>query len=258
MLFAVADLAFYQKSKKKVEQQLPPFLRSIRTYLATLAEKFGKTISRSSFRRWLKNWRKVYKRAKRSCKAHRDETLFSFFQQELQALKAWEDRGEIDLFFYDEMGLNLIPSIPYGWQTKGQRIEIPSIKSSNITTAAFLSRDNRLTSFVIQGAINSEMSVQIFDDFAGQLTKKTVVILDNASTHTSNLFKQRKPFWRKKGLLIQYIPAHCPELNYIEMLWHKIKYEWLDFDAFLSKEKLLQHLTAILEQVGEKYRITFS
>ena len=183
--------------------------------------------------------------------------MFSFFQQELQALKAWEERGEIDLFFYDEMGLNLIPSIPYGWQTKAETVEIPSIKSSNITTAGFLSRDNRLTSFVVQGAINSEMSVQIFDDFAGQLTKKTVVILDNASTHTSALFKQRMPFWRKKGMLIQYIPAHCPELNYIEMLWQKIKYEWLDFDAFLSKEKLLQHLTTILEQVGEKYRITF-
>ena len=237
---------------------MPTFLRSIRAYLATLAQQFGKTISRSSFRRWLKNWGKVYKRAKRSCKAHRDETLFSFFQQELQALKAWEDQGEIDLFFYDEMGLNLIPSIPYGWQTKGQTVEIPSLKSSNISTAGFLSRDNRFTSWVVQGAINTEMTVKIFEEFAQSITKKTVVILDNASSHTAKLFQDQLPGWRQKGLLIQFIPAHCPELNYIEMLWHKIKYDWLEIEAFLSKDNLLLHLDNILMEIGNKYRITFS
>lgn len=200
----------------------------------------------------------MYKRAKGSCKPHRDETLFAFLRQALQALKAWEDKGEIDLFFYDEMGLNLIHSILYGWQTKGETVEIPSIKSSNISTAGFLSSDNRFSSFVVQGAINSEMSVKIFDDFSQQLLKKTVVIIDNASTHTSTLFKEAISGWRQKGLLIQYIAAHCPQLNYIEILWRKIKYEWLDFEAFVSKEKLLQHLNDILEQVGKKYRITFS
>jgi transposase len=233
-------------------------LRSIRTYLATLAQQFGQTISRSSFRRWLKNWGKVYKRAKRSCKAHRDQSLFSVFQEELQALKEWEDQGQIDLFFYDEMGLNLIPSIPYGWQTKGETVEIPSIKSSNISTAGFLSRDNRFTSWVVEGAINTEMTVKIFDAFANTLAKQTVVILDNASIHTSKHFQEHIAGWRQKGLLIQYIPAHCPELNYIEMLWHKIKYEWLEIQAFNSKDSLVLHLNEILKGVGQKYRITFS
>ncbi len=222
-----------------------------------MAQQFGQTISRSSFRRWLKNWGKVYKRAKRSCKQHRDEGLFAFFEHELQALKDWEDQGQIDLFFFDEMGLNLIPSIPYGWQTKGQRVEIPSIKSSNISTAGFLSRDNRFTSWVVEGAIDSEMTVKIFEQFAESIEKKTVVILDNASIHTSQHFQSRIHSWHQKGLWIQYIPAHCPELNYIEMLWRKIKYEWLEIEAFTSKENLLLHLTQILKNIGKKYRITF-
>lgn len=233
-------------------------MRSIRSYLATLAQQFNQTISRSTFRRWLKNWGKVYKRAKRSCKAHRDQSLFSVFQEELQALKEWEDQGQIELFFYDEMGLNLIPSIPYGWQTKAERVEIPSIKSSNISTAGFLSRDNRFTSWVVEGAINTEMMVKIFNDFAQTITKRTVVILDNASSHTSKLFQDHIAGWRQKALLIQYIPAHCPELNYIEMLWRKIKYEWLEIEAFASKESLLLHLNDILKAIGQKYQITFS
>ena len=232
-------------------------MRSIRTYLATLAQQFDQTISRSTFWRWLKNWGKVYKRAKRSCKAHRDQTLFRVFQDELQALKEWEDQGQIDLFFYDEMGLNLIPSIPYGWQTKAETVEIPSIKSSNISTAGFLSPDNTFISWLVEGAINTEMRVKIFNAFAQTITKQTVVILDNASSHTCKLFQDHIPGWRQKGLLIHYIPAHCPELNYIEMLWHKIKYEWLDLEAFASKESLLLHLNEILKAIGQKYRITF-
>jgi len=157
----VAGPACYPPTKKTIEQSLPTFLRSIRTYLATLAQQFDQTISGSSFRGWLKNWGKVYKGAKRSCKAHRDQTLFGVFQDELQALKEWEDQGQIDLFFYDEMGLNLIPSIPYGWQTKGETLEIPSIKSGHISTAGFLSPDNSFTSWVVEGAINTEMRVKI-------------------------------------------------------------------------------------------------
>lgn len=241
-----------------MSQQLPPFLRSVRSYLAELEGKYGQCISRSTFRRWLKGWGKVYKRARRSCKAHRDQSLFDFFAQELEALKAWEDSGEIDLLFFDEMGLNLVPSVPYGWQDRGKRVEIPSTKSANVSTAGFLARDNRLVSFVVEGAVTSELVVGMFEQLAGQLAKKTVVVLDNASTHTCKQFAERIPAWREKGLLIQYLPPHSPELNYIELLWQKIKYEWLDLEAFLSQQHLLDHLHEVLKQVGTKYRITFN
>ncbi len=230
-----------------MSQQLPPFLRSVRRYLADLEQRYGRPISRSTFRRWLKGWGKVYKRARRSCQAHRDQSLFAFFAQELEQLKAWEQTGAIDLFFFDEMGLSLVPSVPYGWQTKGQRAQIPSTKGGQVTVAGFLSRDNRFTGFLTEGPVNSELAVAMFEQFAGQLAKKTVVVLDNASPHTSNLFAERIPAWRQQGLLIQYLPAYCPELNYIELLWQKVKYEWLDFEAFLSEQNLIEHLDLVLD-----------
>ena len=102
------------------------------------------------------------------------------------------------------------------------------------------------------------MTVKIFEEFAESLTKKTVVILDNASSHTSKLFQDHIPSWRQKGWLVQFILAHCPELNYIELLCQKIKYEWLEIKAFVSKDNLLLHLLYILKEIGNKYRITFS
>jgi transposase len=111
---------------------------------------------------------------------------------------------------------------------------------------------------VVEGAINTEMTIKMFNAFAQTLTKQTVVILGNATSHISKLFQDHIPGWRQRGLLIHYILAHCPQLNYIEMLWHKIKYEWLEIEAFASKESLLAHLNDILKKIGQKYRITFS
>ncbi|WP_368860940.1 transposase, partial [Desulforhabdus sp. TSK] len=38
----------------------------------------------------------------------------------------------------------------------------------------------------------------------------------------------------KKNLYIKFLPTYSPELNLIEILWRKIKYEWLSFSAYLS------------------------
>lgn len=57
--------------------------------------------------------------------------------------------------------------------------------------------------------------------------KPLVVILDNASIHTA---KKLKPYWdllEEKGMRFYFLPPYSPELNRIELLWHKMKYEWL-------------------------------
>ena len=73
--------------------------------------------------------------------------------------------------------------------------------------------------------------------------KKTVVLIDNAPMHTSNAFESKIADWALQGLNIQNIPAYSPELNKIEILWRKIKYEWLDFSAYLSFETLTTNIS---------------
>ena len=50
---------------------------------------------------------------------------------------------------------------------------------------------------------------------------------------------------------------YSPELNLIEIRWHKIKYEWFPLRAYLSFDHLQSELQNILDQVGSKYKITF-
>src|SRR5659263_649697 len=56
--------------------------------------------------------------------------------------------------------------------------------------------------------------------------------------------------WEKEGL-------YSPELNLIEILWRRIKYQWLSFDAYLSFQNLKERLLDVLQNVGVKYDIIF-
>jgi hypothetical protein len=46
-------------------------------------------------------------------------------------------------------------------------------------------------------------------------------------------------------------------LNRIEILWRKIKYDWLPFSAYTSFAALKEALLDIFSKVGSKYQITF-
>jgi hypothetical protein len=100
----------------------------------------------------------------------------------------------------------------YGWQLIGKSAAyMPATLSGNLTTLGFYYADNRFASYLQQGAMSSPMLITCMDDFASRLQKKTILIMDNASTHRSKLFQDRVGFWRSQGLYIQHIPAYCPD-----------------------------------------------
>jgi transposase len=60
-----------------------------------------------------------------------------------------------------------------------------------------------------------------------------------------------------KNVLIYFLPPYSPELNLIEILWRRIKYQWLDFDAYKSFQNLKESLNFVLNIFGGKYDIKF-
>lgn len=63
-------------------------------------------------------------------------------------------------------------------------------------------------------------------------------------------------FLVEKGLRFYFLPPYSPELNRIEMLWHKMKYEWLPFKTFTPDELDLA-IDEIGAGFGSKYTLTF-
>lgn len=91
---------------------------------------------------------------------------------------------------------------------------------------------------------------------AERATKPIVVILDNASIHTA---KALKPYWdllEENGLRFYFLPPYSPELNRIEILWKKMRYEWLPFQSFTPAE-LEEAISKIASGFGTEYKLTF-
>jgi hypothetical protein len=173
---------------------------------------------------------------------------------ELQKL---EDSGYIDLYFGDESHFGLTPNVPYAWQTKQDPILLPAAKGKYLNVVGLMSRKGKLYHKVLQSTFNSEKLIDFMDGFAGQTIKKTIVVLDNAPVHKSKKFMAKVEEWKKEDLWIYFIPPYSPELNLIEILWRRIKYQWLDFDAYKNFQVLEEKLNLVLDNFGLKYDIKF-
>lgn len=119
---------------------------------------------------------------------------------------------------------------------------------------------NDLKSYISTSTVNSDLVIACFDDFIKQLDgKHTVVILDNAPTHTSNKFQDKIEEWKKRGLSVYFIPPYSPNLNKIETLWRFMKYYWFELSTYLSFEHLWAYVEKVLGLYGvcKDYVINF-
>lgn len=206
----------------------------------------------------------VFKRIRHSLKQKRDQEAFDAFAQQLHYWKIAEDRGLVDLYFFDESGFNLVPYIPYAWQRKGQGIELfANNQRSHHSVLGFVNRALDFHPAIIKGSPNSEIVIACMNQFCAEIrsrdkTKgKTIVVMDNNPTHRSKKFREQIPHWRQQGLYVAFLPPYSPELNLIEILWRFIKYKWIPFKAYLDESSLVNELIEVLENIGTKYRISF-
>jgi transposase len=231
---------------------------SLKGVVERLANKTDKRLSLSSLKRLAKRGRLRWKRVRKSLKSLRDPAAFAQAKRDLEALQKQEDQGKIALYYFDESGFALDPTIPYAWQEPKSVIELPARRYGRINVLGFMNRQNDLQPFLFEDSIHTGVVIACFDAFCHTLTKQTVVVIDNASIHTSEEFADRIPYWKKKGLIIKYLPPYSPELNLIEILWRRIKYTWLPFSAYECLNALSEALKTILSHVGSEYQITFA
>ena len=232
--------------------------RSLKSVLADLEAELGMTISIDTIKRICKQAGLVWKRVRKSLRSKRDQDKFEAAQEELRELIQQHKDNQINLCYFDESGFTLEPCVPYAWQLPGKTIEVPSSKSKRLNVLGFVNRDCEFDSFVFEGAVNTSVVVACIDEFAKKIEIPTVLVIDNASTHTSNEFNENIERWQEQNLTIYPIPPYSPELNIIEIIWRKIKYEWLPFSAYESYHSLEQELFNVLANIGKNHKVVFS
>ena len=104
-----------------------------------------------------------WKRSRKSLKPKRNPQQFALAAQEIQKLKRQPQTGKIDLFYFDESGFSLTPTVPYAYQPLGKTLEIPASPSrKRLKVLGFYSLDNRLESFCFEVNIDSSIVVASF------------------------------------------------------------------------------------------------
>lgn len=208
--------------------------------------------------------RQRWKRLRRSVKRQRDEAEFRQAQAALRDLREQLQAGncEFELWYYDEAGFALTACVPYAWQTIGERLELESRgnqgKRQNVL--GFMRWDGvdfYLPAF--EGSINNHLVAGCFKAFAKAKAggKPKLIILDNAPAHRGEELEDQLQELEKLGVFVWFLPSYSPELNLIELLWRKIKYEWLSLNIYGSYQTMCEGLFEVLKGIGSKYRITF-
>ncbi len=73
---------------------------------------------------------------------------------------------------------------------------------------------NELFYEIIVDKIDSQDVIKFLDRFSNNLTKTTVVILDQASIHTSNAFLEKLEEWKQKNLEIFWLPTNFSQVEF--------------------------------------------
>lgn len=187
-----------------------------------------------------------------------NEIVYEHKVKILGELEDLSEQGAIDLYYSDESKVSLMPCVPYGWQFPDEEVFMPTQKGEGLNCFGLLKRNNECLIETTTNNINSQFVFERLEELSTNLEKLTVVVLDNARIHHSQIIKERIKVWQARGLYIFYLPRYSPHLNIIEILWRKLKYEWLSPSDYLDKENLFYQIRLALTSVGQELFIKFS
>lgn len=166
--------------------------------------------------------------------------------------------GLLDLYYGDEAGVNLEPNVPYGWQFADEEVSMPSAKGKGLNCFALVTRKNESWVATNEKAITGQFVMEQLERFSFTIRHLTVVVLDNAPIHCGKAFSGRIEVWQRRGLFVFYLPTYSPQLNIAEIVWRKLKYEWLAPEDYQSKEHLQYAVKQALWSFGKSLKIRFS
>ena len=204
--------------------------------------------------RW--RWRRTRRRTGKPPTPHRVRAA----RKALAKLRAHEQAGLCDLFYGDESGFCLQPTLGRCWQPPGPTLAVPAqAHSRRWNVGGFLRGDGELAHLGRAGRLGAKEFIEAVETRLLPVRRRpAILVLDNGPCHRSRLVKAKRAEWRQRGLRLFFLPPYCPHLNRIETLWRLVKHHWLPVSAYASFAMLRDTVTALLNTVGLNYRVIFS
>ena len=130
-----------------------------------------------------------------------------------------------DIISIDETHMDLHMSSIYGWCESGKQIvKKHKVDAHRYTMTLGITNKKIIHTVIIKGSSKKDNFVEFIKGLIKKLDKNKTyyLLLDNASIHRSNVFKQL--IEDHKNINIIYNVPYMPEYNPIEMVFSKIKY----------------------------------
>ena len=237
--------------------------QQLRSWIPRLRRAYGIKLHISTLRRMARAAGYTWKRCRRSLRAQRDPSAFAACQAQLQQLHQAEASQEVAVVYVDECRFSRQAPVPYAWQRRGQPpVELPAVRGSGGHSVLGFWQAHApgqpLQAYVRAGSLTADLFVLAVNDFAQTLDRPTVLVLDNASIHRALVVRACVAEWAAKGLTLVFLPPYSPELNHIELLWHRCKHYWVRPEDYQSEHTLLERVEYVLNQVGKNYTVTFA
>lgn len=162
------------------------------------------------------------------------------------------------MYYADETHISETGYVPYGWQHKEENVFIPVQRGGKLNCFGLLARDMRFHYKITQDNINATFVLNYLEDFSHNLTKFTVIVMDNSSVHHAKMIQDRLLIWQERGLFIFYLPPYSPHLNIIERLWKEVKQGWLRPTDYMSFDTLSYAVNRVFANIGKSLSLGFS
>ena len=248
---------FNSQEQAQIKEWTKQEPRQLKQVKQKIKEEWEIEVSIKTIQKVLKTLKMSWHRMRRAVGGEPNPQEYEEKKAQLEELQRLESEGIINLYYLDETGFSLIPCVPYGWQNIGEYLPIPSRRSRTLNVLGIMNKSNHLETYVSTQTINSDVVIACIDAFFPTVSKPTVIVVDQASIHTSDAILDKLEEWHERNLRIFTLPTYSPQLNLIEILWRFIKYEWLEIDAYSSWENLVASVEKILKEFGENYVINF-
>jgi transposase len=146
-----------------------------------------------------------------------------WLEEEWPAIRALAKKENALLFFQDEAGIHLTPTVGHTWGKAGRRPTIPVTgKRGCISTMSAVTPDGRLFFMIPRERVNASVFISFLMGLLRENPRRKVfVIADQASSHTA---RGTKEFVKSEPRLkLFYLPPYSPDYNPDERVWDHLK-----------------------------------
>ena len=81
-----------------------------------------------------------------------------------------------------------------------------------------------------------------------------VVVLDNASIHTSRVVRQARHRLAASGIYLYFLPPYSPELNQVEPVFRQVKHQEIPQRSFTTRSGLREAVEVGFANFGRRLR----